>query len=335
MKSTIKTLVITIAILILATLFFSYINLKPNYKSIAAIQQNEHPGKKLMETNCYACHNPVTSHDNRLAPPMIAVKRHYKNDNTTKKEFIDDFTNWVKSPSEELSKMPGAIRNFGIMPFTPFPEEDIRQIADYIYDNNIEQPEWFEEHHQQEMGNGKRQGMMKQQQSNFNKTEKSYNDIGMHYVLATKKELGENLMGAIQEKGTVGALEFCNEQALTITDSMANAFSVSIKRVSNKPRNPLNSANATELELIASFKKELATNPSIPEPIIKESGNEVKFYYPITTNMMCLQCHGQLDKDIHPDTYITIKKLYPNDKAIGYGINEVRGIWSIKFNKDE
>ena len=55
------------------------------------IEKNEHPGKKLMETNCYICHNPVTSHDNRLAPPMIAVKKHYKNENTTKKEFIDDF----------------------------------------------------------------------------------------------------------------------------------------------------------------------------------------------------------------------------------------------------
>jgi len=161
MKSTIKTLVITIIVLILATLFFSYIKLKPSYDDVAIIEKNEHPGKKLMETNCYACHNPVTSHDNRLAPPMIAVKKHYKNENTTKKEFIDDFKKWVKAPSEDISKMPGAIRNFGLMPYAPYSEKDVGQIADYIYDNDIEQPEWFEEHYQQEMGKGKGKGMRK------------------------------------------------------------------------------------------------------------------------------------------------------------------------------
>jgi len=162
MKSPIKTLIITLIILILATLFFSYKKINSSYENVAIVEDYEHPGKKLMETNCYVCHNPVTSHDDRLAPPMIAVKKHYKNENTTKDEFIDDFKKWIKTPSEELSKMPGAIRKFGIMPFAPFLEKDIEQIADYIYDNNIEQPEWFKEHHQEEqkqgMGNGKGMG---------------------------------------------------------------------------------------------------------------------------------------------------------------------------------
>jgi len=166
MKSTVKTLVLTIIILILATLFFSYIKLKPEYKDIAIIEKNEHPGKKLMETNCYVCHNPVTTHDNRLAPPMIAVKKHYKNENTTKKEFIRDFKNWIKAPSEELSKMPGAIRKFGIMPFAPYSEEDVEQIADYIFDYDIEQPEWFEEHHKQEQKKGMGKGMGKGKNKN-------------------------------------------------------------------------------------------------------------------------------------------------------------------------
>lgn len=319
---------------------------------VAFIEKNEHPGKKLMETYCYACHNPETSHDNRLAPPMIAVKKHYKNENTTKKEFINDFKKWIKNPSEETSKMPGAIRKFGMMPYAPYSEEDVEQIADYIYDNAIEQPEWFEEHHMQEqkqgmgkgkgmgkgmgngkgMENGKGKGKMKQQQSSFNKTDKSFQEIGMHYALATKKELGKNLMGAIQEKGTVGALEFCNEQALSITDSMANVFLANIKRVSDKPRNSLNAANEKELEHIKTFKKGLLNNTN-PKPIIEESRNDVSFYYPITTNMMCLQCHGKLDEHVKSDTYKTIKLLYPKDMATGYGVNEVRGIWSIKYSK--
>lgn len=337
MKRTVKILAFSIIVLILFIGLFVLIEPKPNYKNVALIENSQHPGKKLMQTYCYACHNPETSHDNRLAPPMIAVKKHYKNKNTTKKEFIDDFKKWIKTPSEEISKMPGAIKKFGMMPYAPYAEEDIEQIADYIYDNDIEQPEWFEEHHKKEMKEGKgrgmqnRKGKMKQQQSNSNNSYQNLEKIGMHYALATKKELGKNLMGAIQKKGTVGALRFCNEQALSITDSMSNVFSVTVKRVSDKPRNPLNAANAKELKHIKTFKNKLINNAN-SKPIVEETNNNVSFYYPITTNMMCLQCHGKLDEHIQPKTYKEIKLLYPNDMAIGYGVNEVRGIWSVKFN---
>ena len=55
------------------------------------------------------------------------------------------------------------------------------------------------------------------------------------------------------------------------------------------------------------------------------------FYAPITTNSMCLQCHGS-EKDIKPATLAKIKSLYPNDKAIGYQENEMRGLMVIKPN---
>ena len=45
---------------------------------------------------------------------------------------------------------------------------------------------------------------------------------------------------------------------------------------------------------------------------------------------MCLKCHG---KDIEPNVSALILKLYPNDLAVGYDENEVRGIWSIAFDK--
>lgn len=46
---------------------------------------------------------------------------------------------------------------------------------------------------------------------------------------------------------------------------------------------------------------------------------------------MCLQCHGS-EKDIKPETLAKIKSLYPNDKAIGYQENEMRGLMVIKPN---
>ena len=106
----------------------------------------EHPGKKLMEINCYVCHSPTASHDNRVAPPMVAIKKHYINDKTSKEDFINSMLDWIKNPTKENAKMFGAINKFGIMPKQAYPDETIEQIADYMFDNDMEAPEWFEEH---------------------------------------------------------------------------------------------------------------------------------------------------------------------------------------------
>ena len=117
------------------------------------VKDSIHPGKKLMETYCYTCHDLKNSEQNRLAPPMIAVKKHYLFENSSKEDFIKDIQNWIANPTQENAKMFGAVRRFGVMPKQPFSEEIINQIADYMFDNDIEEPEWFEEHHQKKRGN--------------------------------------------------------------------------------------------------------------------------------------------------------------------------------------
>ena len=115
---------------------------------------SNHPGKKIMENKCYVCHNPSTSHDSRIAPPLVAIKSHYLNDKTSKEEFKAAIWNFVEKPSEDKSKMRGAVKRFGVMPYQPFSEEEINLISDYIYDFEIDEPKWFKEHIE-EKSNGK------------------------------------------------------------------------------------------------------------------------------------------------------------------------------------
>ena len=133
-----------------------------SYQEIAALNtENEtdlHPGKQLMETYCYVCHAPKEAHEQQIAPPMIAVKKHYLNDGISKEDFITSIENWVHNPNEDNARMYGAIRQFGLMPKTAYPENTVQLIADYIYDNNIEEPEWFAEHYQNRGGKGKGKG---------------------------------------------------------------------------------------------------------------------------------------------------------------------------------
>lgn len=116
-----------------------------DYSEMEILQ--EHPGKKLMENNCYSCHSPKAVEDNMAAPPMIAIKMHYISEDTTKEDFINDIVEWSKNPSKEISKMHGAIKKFGLMPYQFYPENTIREIAEYVYENEIEEPVWFEEHY--------------------------------------------------------------------------------------------------------------------------------------------------------------------------------------------
>ncbi|MCB0466756.1 MAG: DUF3365 domain-containing protein [Aequorivita sp.] len=303
----------------------------------------EHPGKKLMENNCYVCHNPKTAEDAMIAPPMVAVKMHYISGETSKEEFIVAMVEWSKNPSEEKSKMPGAVKKFGLMPYQFYPEETIKQIADYMYDNDIEEPQWFDAHYKQmhgdrpqmkgRMGHGKGngKGMGKNQNANTQLSEK---ERGMQMAQTTKAELGKNLMGQIQKNGVIAALDFCNIQALPITDSMAAVHKAYIRRVTDKPRNPKNKANATELQYLENFKKQVAAGGEV-NPIVVAMGNETEFYNPIVTNSMCLKCHGTPGKELETLTLTKIQELYPMDKATGYGENEVRGIWSIRFKNSE
>ncbi len=139
----------------------------------------------------------------------------------------------------------------------------------------------------------------------------------------TKKNLVGNLTKQISENGAKKALEFCNVNAIPLTQKLEAENGVMVKRVSDKNRNPDNTANETELKIIEQFKTQLAKNEELKATM--ENG---VFYAPITTNAMCLQCHGS-EKEMKPEVLAKIKSFYPNDKALGYKENELRGLMVI------
>jgi len=204
-----------------------------------------------------------------------------------------------------------------------FSEKELRDIAAYIFETELEEPEWFEEHYQQERKRY-RQG---QQKGAIN-----YLDKGKEMAMQTKSQLGSNLMAAVKERGSEGAVEFCNTKAYPLTDSMAVALGAKIKRVSDKPRNPANSANDEELNYIVNAKAHLAKGEAV-SPQLTDLGETMVGYYPITTNAMCLKCHGEPKTQINEATLEVLNALYPEDKAKGYGENELRGIWVVEMNK--
>lgn len=165
------------------------------------------------------------------------------------------------------------------------------------------------------------------------KTGEQLNDYlkkGQDLALKTQSALGSQLVQALAKGGTDYAVRFCNTAAIPITDSVSKSLNAHIVRVSDRPRNPENAANKEEMEYIKKAKELLVSGEEI-SPAAHKKGNKVIGYYPIITNAMCLQCHGTPHETIADETWTNLRRLYPEDKAFGYGPDEIRGIFVVEM----
>lgn len=155
---------------------------------------------------------------------------------------------------------------------------------------------------------------------------------GQQVALKTKAELGNNLIAAINNSGPAGAIDFCSARAYPITDSMSAEMGVVIKRVSDKPRNPSNKANYDELDFMNYVQNMIAKTGKTTSQIFEKKGLYYG-HYPILIEAQCLQCHGTPGKDIAAETLKAIKAKYPADKATGYKVGDLRGLFVVEMEK--
>ncbi len=278
-------------------------------------------GFQQLETVCFSCHSPNANMQNKVAPTMAEIKQAYLNETDSKEDFIARFTAFVGNPSADLAIIKHAAPAYGIMPKFEFSAEELTQIGTYIYQSGIENMEWYTESFQAEKRKYK-----------ADDSKMSYVELGKKFALSTKAVLGKNLKGAIKNTGTENAVSFCNERAFSLTDSMAVRLHAGVKRVSDQPRNEINQANQMDLAYIKAGKEALTNGQKI-KPKVQEIDGKMVAYYPITTNKMCLQCHGAPNEQIKPGTLAKIDSLYPTDNATGYDVNQLRGIWVVEMDK--
>lgn len=136
-----------------------------------------------------------------------------------------------------------------------------------------------------------------------------------------------NVAQAMQTGGPVYAIEFCNLKVSSITDSLNLANNCEISRVSAKNRHPENNLKTeADKNLWAIFEAGIATDTLIQE------NKKLVYYKTIKTGMpACLKCHGSPGSDIDAATTEKLQKLYPNDLATGYNLNDFRGLWKVEF----
>jgi len=162
---------------------------------------------------------------------------------------------------------------------------------------------------------------------------KSIKNKGATIVKIATINLGKALNRAVKEEGAENAIDFCNHNAISITDSLANAEGVTIRRLAKKNRNPENETNPVESKIYKQYIVEWLSNKTLKSKIaINENGNPV-YYKPIILNKKCLTCHGIPGETMPENIAAKIKELYPNDKAIDFKDKQPRGMWAVTFNK--
>lgn len=97
-----------------------------------AAQDAPPSGELTFRVVCATCHtlNPPPE----KAPPMTHIARYYRQAYATEAEFVDAIVQWVLKPEAARSKLPAhAIERFGLMPAFPLPEEQLREVARYVW----------------------------------------------------------------------------------------------------------------------------------------------------------------------------------------------------------
>ena len=141
------------------------------------------------------------------------------------------------------------------------------------------------------------------------------------------KEFGKVLKMELKaglKKSPATAVEVCNLKAPQIQEQ-ASTDAVVIGRVSLKNRNPNNKPKVWMRNYINQFHENKINKAYI---ITNLDNGKKGLLKPIKTMPLCLKCHGE---NIDENLYNVIKKKYPEDKAIGYKVGEIRGFFWVEY----
>ncbi len=157
-------------------------------------------------------------------------------------------------------------------------------------------------------------------------TENAMSAIKM-FAGALKSELKK----AIEEGGPVNAISVCNTRAMEIANKVSEEEGLKVGRVSLKNRNPKNAPNDWQRKTLEDFEARKAKGESVESMTYAEiteqkNDRQFRFMKAIPTGEVCIFCHGD---NIAPEVMTRLKELYPDDRATGFNIGDIRGAFVV------
>lgn len=158
-------------------------------------------------------------------------------------------------------------------------------------------------------------------------------DTGQKISSELLKNLSSKLQNEIKTNGLLSAVSFCHSNALVLTEeiNLKQVEGLSVKRISLKERNPANIPSPDETKALESMHV-LLDKKELPEYIVEEGIKSYKYYKPLVIKKeACLKCHGDITKNPELSSYL--EEHYPEDKASGYKMGDLRGAIVVEIKK--
>jgi hypothetical protein len=163
-------------------------------------------------------------------------------------------------------------------------------------------------------------------------TAKYETELGQHaqdYMMGLKSVLVSNM----QKGGPLKAVNVCSDTAQQMSVLYSETMKVDVKRASFMNRNENNVPDEFETKAIKMFEElmkdgNLTAESNLIESTEIDGKGVVKYAKPILIDAPCLNCHGS-ESQISNEVIKVISEKYPNDKATGYKIGDLRGVISV------
>lgn len=140
--------------------------------------------------------------------------------------------------------------------------------------------------------------------------------------------LKPQLKKALSEGGVKHAIEVCSVQAPNIAKDLSTTTDWQVKRVSLKTRNNHNAKpDAWEKLVLEEFEHRQQQGENAQAMAKAEIvNNEFRFMKAQAVEPLCLTCHGS---ELSDEAKAALAQYYPDDKATGYTLGEIRGAFSL------
>src|SRR5690554_4040629 len=150
------------------------------------------------------------------------------------------------------------------------------------------------------------------------------------HAMLLGKSLKNELVAAMKSGGPLTAISLCNARAMPISQEVSSRTGWQVGRTSLLVRNPENTADAWENQQLKMFEQRLAAGEPAEQIEVLEvstEGHTTRYMKAIVIEEACLACHGEA---IAPVLSEQLYSLYPEDKARGYRLGQLRGALSLQ-----
>lgn len=150
---------------------------------------------------------------------------------------------------------------------------------------------------------------------------------GAELLFPFKRDLQEALRMGLTD-GPVNAISACKDRAPEVANALARD-GIRLGRASHRLRNAANSPPEWVTPVLDAY---VASSADRAPRIVPLPDNRLGYVEPILLQPLCLTCHGE---ELAPDVAARITELYPEDRAVGFKVGDLRGVFWVEYPAED